>query len=82
LFGAIEPLQSFVQDRRHFGPPSGLLLSAFLVLGIWVPQTRHPERRLLTILHEQSHRMKRQKGVLLAEGQTPGRADKIPISCG
>jgi hypothetical protein len=38
LLGAVEPLQGFVQHRRHFGPPSivfpGLLLSALFILGI------------------------------------------------
>ena len=34
LLGAVEPFQSFIQNRRHFAPPSivvpGLLLSALL----------------------------------------------------
>ena len=39
-----------------------------------MPQTRHAQGRLLTILYEQSQRVKRQKAVLLAEFQTRGRA--------
>jgi hypothetical protein len=38
LLGAIEPLPGFVQNRRHFGPPSiafpGLFLSALLFWGM------------------------------------------------
>jgi len=41
-----------------------------------VPQTRHAQGRTLTILHGQLHRMKRQKAVLLAEGQTCGRVGR------
>ena len=45
-----------------FWPSLRIAAVRFLILGIWVPQTRYAERRLLTILHEQSRRIKRQKG--------------------
>jgi hypothetical protein len=79
LLGAVEPLEGFIQNRWHFGPPSiALCRIAPFRSFIWASECLRAEARgsLLTILHEQSRLMKRQKVVLLAEGQTRGRVGR------
>jgi hypothetical protein len=66
LLSPVEPLQGFVQNRRHLVlPPMSLpdRSCPLFYLGMCGPQTRSAQRRLLTILHEQSHRVNLKKSL-------------------